>query len=829
MRKIQLSGVCLTMILSVVCTLQSSGRQLSPTEALDNASKMMQVKRIAAPAISRTAPDPVFTATSGDLNTLYIFNVGDSNGYVVVAADDVAIPVLGYSDRGNVNPDNIPESMRWWIDNYSHQIATAAHDSATNMPLKASPVTTRQPIAPMVTTLWNQDSPYNDKCPSVNNQRCVTGCVATALAQKMKYHNWPQKGAGTNSYTWNNSTLTLDFSSITFDWKNMLDSYTATSSTAQQEAVATLMYAAGIASDMDYGVNASSANSYYAARGLINYLNYDKGTRVLSREFYPLDEWIDIVYTDLAEGRPVVYAGQSSSGGHCFVCDGYSSNNYFHFNWGWGGMSDGYYLLTALDPTSQGIGGSGAGYNEGQEIIVNCKPSTGNSVLGLTVLTYGNFSTYQQSYSEGSNVLFMPTGADQNAFFNMSLGDVEFSFGVKLTATDGTVTYAKASSPVSLEMMSGVGGYYISTSALPTSGVYTVTPAAYYNGQWSDIKVAMGMINSLKLTIDNDTYTFAQIPVDIDLTASNIAMSSPTYSGYDCQISADITNNGTAEFYGQLTPVLCTVSGTSATIVARGDAQTLDIQGGETVPMTAIVNFGSVTAGQYYFGLITSSNSIVGSLIAVNILTAPSGSTTAYALNLSSNAGSSTNSSKPVELKAEGSTFSYTLQCQSGAISGSVGAYVFYDQSTVVMPYGSQFVTLASGQQKNISMSGSLSTLNENHTYIMVPWNFSDNAGGQIPGSLLYFTVKKDASGIDNTTYSGQIAYTLTITDGQAVINAPTKIKGVSMCDMTGKCVLTCNEDNNSSLTVDISAITPGIYIVTVVTDEGRQTFKIVK
>ncbi|MCH5345888.1 MAG: thiol protease/hemagglutinin PrtT [Muribaculaceae bacterium] len=824
--------ITLTLAAAAIMAAPVAARQLTPAEALENVmkSETSMQRRVGALSQNSINPVPVYTARAdASLNTVYVFNRRQAgSGFVVVAADDVATPLLGYSDTGEVDPANMPPSLVSWLAGYSDEIARAAAQSqrpARYITRRAD----RAPIAPMTTTTWNQSAPYNNMCPEVSGTRCVTGCVATATAQVMKYHNWPVTGVGTSSYSWNNTTLSFNYGSTTFDWDDMIDNYTSSATTAQNNAVATLMYAVGVASQMDYGTDESGTSIYYAAEGLVDHFNYDKGLKVVDREYFPLSTWIDMVYDELAAGRVVEYAGQSSAGGHCFVCDGYSADNYFHFNWGWGGMSDGYYLLTALDPTSQGIGGSGAGFNEGQSIILGLQKPTGNNTLAATVITQGNFATTGSTYSSSSNVTFEPTGASQNAFFSMSLGSLDFTFGVKLTAEDGTVSYAAGTRAVSLAMMQGIGSYNVPASAFPESGTYTVTPAVRVNGTWSDILVQLGNVRSLKMTADDGTLTFTSIPVDINLSATDLSISSPLYSGADCQIKANITNNGSDEYYGQLIPVLMTISGTEAQEVAEGATQTVDILGGQTEAMEAIVNFTVSTPGTYYFGLVTSAGEIIGDPVEVTVEQTPTGTSSISATQpvASTTAGTGTTSADPAVVSPADAQFSYTLTVNSGYISGSVGAYIFYDNSTAVQMFGTQFVSLSAGQSATIDMEGSLTGLDENHVYMMVPWDFSDSKQLGYPS---YFKVTDSTTGTIEAAGQKDFSIFPTLVDATATVTAPAAITAVEVYSTAGANVATVNGDGTAdTLTLDVADIVPGIYIVKIATPDAVKTIRIIK
>jgi hypothetical protein len=316
----------------------------------------------------------------------YVFNNGKDNGFIIISGDDKAAPVLGYSDSGSFDANDIPEGMRYWLECYAEQMQyLRSHpESAYVAPRSQSNVM----ITPLLTCKWNQNSPYNDKCPTYGTEQnhAATGCVATATAQVMYYHKWPQQGTGEFTYVCNvngegEQTLSADFGSTTYDWNNMLDYYSPNSySEAEGNAVATLMSHVGIASHMKYG--SSSATPMFAAMEALRlYFGYNSGMRKYTRISKTAAQWDSLLMNELLNARPVIYTGFTpNSGGHCFVLDGINAEGYYHFNWGWGGRSDGYFLITALSPTDQGIGSYEGGYNASQEFIANVYPDKGEPV-----------------------------------------------------------------------------------------------------------------------------------------------------------------------------------------------------------------------------------------------------------------------------------------------------------------------------------------------------------------------------------------------------------------------------------------------------------------
>lgn len=340
--------------------------------------------------------ESIATRSSGLEPAYYVFDNASGPGFVIVAGDDVAMPVLGYSFEYEFPKDNLPVNLKAWLE-YMRCEVNEARRSGT----KAEAVVTRAwgnivagtPVVELETAKWNQERPYNMLCPTVNGQFSYTGCTITALAIVMRYHQWPEKGVGTlpGYQTYTHSVTVPDLPlGHTYDWENMLLEYPYSGySQAEATAVATLMRDCGIMVQADYGPVGSfgtAASTYYIPAGLKTYMGYDKRTRIISRNYYTTSEWNSLMQAELDSNRPVIYSGFNEEAGHAFVLDGYTDQGYYHVNWGWGGYCDGYFLLTALDPVGQGAGGSEGGYNMSQDAVIGIQKDTGEK--GIEELRY---------------------------------------------------------------------------------------------------------------------------------------------------------------------------------------------------------------------------------------------------------------------------------------------------------------------------------------------------------------------------------------------------------------------------------------------------------
>jgi len=286
----------------------------------------------------------------------HVFNIGDGGGFVIASADDVAVPVLGYCDKGTFDPDDIPVNMQAWLEGYSEEIAKSRDNGA--VPKGDAPVyASRKKINPMIKSTWDQCAPYNDMC-IFDGTRCLTGCVATGMAQIMYY--WATIGIDGKKFRCGSTALpayttetqhyavgALD-ALTSFDWDSMTDGTPTT--TKGKTAVARLMRYCGQSVEMDFREDGASASLVDAAKAFQNYFDYNYGMQVIYSYNMTEQEWQELVYNELNEGKPFLMSGLGT-GGHAFICDGYDpANGKFHFNWGWGGDYDGWFVLTSLRP-----------------------------------------------------------------------------------------------------------------------------------------------------------------------------------------------------------------------------------------------------------------------------------------------------------------------------------------------------------------------------------------------------------------------------------------------------------------------------------------------
>ena len=319
-------------------------------------------------------------------DAFYIFN-GTEGGWVIVSAEDASTPILGYSDKGSLDPGRVSSNFRHWVKGYEEGIRDAriANKKATTE-VKALWKTAgyRTKASSQIildTPEWGQDSPYNDLCPQVveggKTHRAVTGCVATAMAEVIRYWEWPEHGTGTiGGYTYRSDysvNVTINSYSIDshfYDYSLMPFKYNGAETSAQKNAVAQLMHDCGVMVEAMYNYGTGTgAYSENIANALITYMSYAPTARLIYRLAYTDAEWTKILEKEIDNGRPVLYgANDPKAGGHQFVCDGYDTKDYVHINWGWNASGNGFFTLTLNIPGSYT-------FSDDQDIVIGIEPN----------------------------------------------------------------------------------------------------------------------------------------------------------------------------------------------------------------------------------------------------------------------------------------------------------------------------------------------------------------------------------------------------------------------------------------------------------------------
>lgn len=393
----------LLVLLLAVCT-SAVAEQLTPEAALArlNAGKM----KVAG--VSKERLRLVHTAEQQDVRLFYIFQNADDGRSLILGADDLLPAVMAYGINA-FDVNRMPAQVSEWLNFYEESSLQAILSSKpSKAPIQGNAV------APLVSSKWDQMDPYNRLCVEKMQRNMPVGCVATAMAQLMYFWKYPARGTGSHSYTASTGTLlSANFGSTEYPWDKMKDCYGvhAIDGSSEMEdtpftdeeadAVSLLMYHCGVAVDMQYAEAGSGAYDSDAAAAMINYFGYDKGIKQTYRAVCTDDEWQQMLLDELSQGRPMFYSAHTRNNeGHSFICDGFDGKGYFHFNWGWSGMANGYYLVVGADPLHpqyHGTGGSisSAAYDQGQSIITGIQPAKPGSKVDVSMVAMGLVETSQ--------------------------------------------------------------------------------------------------------------------------------------------------------------------------------------------------------------------------------------------------------------------------------------------------------------------------------------------------------------------------------------------------------------------------------------------------
>ena len=378
------------LIMIVACAALTGGNAwagpITEGQARNIAANFMASHAIPATSLRMAHKAPKLNAPATNADAAYYTFNAPHGGFVIVAGDDRVPAVLGYSDKNTFDPQEMPEAMQTLLEGYVAQIDALDRGGKT-----APHFVNGNAIAPLVTAQWDQDAPYNLLFPTLSNgQVAYVGCVATAMAQVLYYWKWPARTTmPIPAFTSEGEPIYMpQLPVINFAWDKMQDTYRIDDTSDAALAASQLSLYCAQSVGMIFTPTGSGAFSFVIPSALSTYFNYKKDAKYIQRDVYSTLDWEEILYEELASGRPVLYSGSKNMSGHEFVCDGYDGNGMFHINWGWNGMSNGYFLLSVLDPDTQGIGSATGsyGYIEQQGMVIGIEPGTGTAG-GLEVTT----------------------------------------------------------------------------------------------------------------------------------------------------------------------------------------------------------------------------------------------------------------------------------------------------------------------------------------------------------------------------------------------------------------------------------------------------------
>ncbi len=846
----------LLSVLALAAAATLSAKQITADEAL---MRLNSSNGIPSAAKARIGHPLVIAQTinTPDNNSpaLYIFRQDEQ--LLVLPADDQVKPLLGYTDTPAEG--QMPEQLQWWLNEYARQIQYLRSNSATGLYISnndttnsseaaahAESTTTRTAIAPKITTRWNQGDPFNRQCPLIDSSRAMTGCVATATSQLMKYYNYPEVGIGSISYTdgYGNS-YEMDFSAQAFDWANMIDRYESFTDD-QANAVAYLMKAVGHATKMNYSSYSSGANSSVMAAGLKTYFGYNDNLQILYRSYFNLSDWENMIYNHLANVGPLFYAGDDTESGHAFVCDGYSDNGYFHFNWGWGGAYDGYFQLTALLPEGQGIGGNAGGYNFGQEAIFNIVPP-GYNTLALPAICplalNGSLIGYVDTSDSTPALVFSTDGYSESSpviFSNTTSEDVACTLYLILTntATGQSNTYTIYSG--TFKPNYGIGSFSLPFS-MP-AGTYKVSLATKIGTDTNLQSLAheVSCTDYFYATYDNNNQLSSVTNIGtIQPEITDLKVITDLYLGSNFQFSFTAENPADTELYTGVYPAIFTVTESSTesaqstdankaaartattTLIAKGDAisLTLPVNQSEQLTMTSsMTTYSSTfTGGEAFFGLVSTDSGQVLAYIPVTVNEAADEtkiSQESFTFNGDASNADTSNLS-----------FNCKIQCTQGVYYEPIHVYIINSEFTAVRAIlkSTETFFLNTGDTAEATVAGSYSDAVVGETYYACIG--SVNSSNQIVVCSPYITLvagEPSAAGIAlNRADSNDVAVVADRFSGFISVNAPIDIAKIEAYSIDGRAIAIESNINAASATIPMNSMPNGINILRITLTDG--------
>lgn len=765
------------------------------------------------------------TGRSKDTATepFHIFNLDNGNGYVVIAGDDRAQTVLAYSDCGSLDFSSMPETCKAWLQQYADQIRSLpAEQTASTTERKTPLIYSQTPVAPLLKSKWDQAAPYNNLCPTdkTSGSRCLTGCVATATAQVMYYHRYPERPSGTITYDDNAQGIsrTFDFTTVgALDWDAMSATYSASSPDNSKLAVATLMNAAGHAMRMQYSPNTSMTAIRYAVDALLNHFDYDKNIHYYERRFMTDREWIDIVTAELQAGRPIIYDGRNTSMGHSFVCDGYDGKGFYHFNWGWSGMSDGYYSLSALIPTQQSSGGSDNGYTHSQSIICHiAPPGKDDSVpqtdylLSIRELYFRDANAYY--VADATSAISSPVSDAQLFFYVDKIGYSDFEGEVWAVRTDnGSITPIIKGIPVQGPYSTGYT-FPLSEAKLD-DGSYTI--GFYYRLTGSETLHRMptvpGRPSTCLATINGENVTLSQVPALSDVMLASDFEPGSIYAGKNKVWTLDILNNGNQrlEAYAGValmkadgsgphyftTQILCPADDRISVSINAG---LRNIEAGEYLAMP----FYSLRSNPSAADIIPFSrpvNVTVASFPSLVVL--PSGSTSYFSMD---------RSDKSVDIQV--------TNLDTTPWEGTMTATVSRTDGTIFPGTLCATFSIDGNASKTVTFNSNGLDIEKGNHYI----NFYLGEGAEHHFTTSVIMVTDNQSALESINMNPA---EINVVAGRITVTSDHIISSIRLIDMYGRSVY-ASTVNGHDAEVPTSGLTDGVYILTVNTDGNEPMIK---
>lgn len=694
----------------VAATMTVTARHLTPAEALNAYLSTSQSASMRAPQ-----ERPTLNCEIGD--EVYVYNYSGNGGYLILSAESEAPQLLGYGMQGNYNEADAPEALKWWLGEYARQISQQQPGAKRISHLQA------QAIEPLCKTKWSQGSPYNIQCPKFGTSTAPTGCMATAMAQVMKYHNYPPIGSGSASYSYSydgeSYDNSADFSQSHYQWDKMLNSYNSGQYTQEEaNAVGLLMADLGVAIKMKYGKSASGGFTQPLPYGMVEYFGYDKGITIGRRQAYTNEAWEQAIYNNIKEQMPVFYMGYGQGGGHAFVADGFDGKGYFHFNWGWSGLSDGYFLLTALDPPALGTGGgTGGGFNDNQVVFLNVCPDKGTQAVTPSLFFGGAFETSATSYTRSITTKIKITNSGVATQNNCAATLKKLMPGVKLVSKSdaSNVQYVTAiTSFTELQPAQQFTTYEMRSNNFPV-GDWIMSPAFRVANVWYDVTMGLNTVRELPVKVTATDITIGKGDNNTYLTLTDVKIPEEIYAKKKFLVTATVKNNG-PQYYGNLNVIASNGSGS-----VEGPQLTVVLGKEETAQLEWVGKI-SATAGEYELSIVADDGTVLTQPQKVTVKKAPTGTAvvTVTSVEVDSLRGSG-NASNPYIIDLSKAHFTVHVQCTGGYYSDMVAGKVYRFGTSTNVPalteLSRQWIALNKDETATLTFEGDLSMLENDVRY----------------------------------------------------------------------------------------------------------------
>ena len=780
-------------ILLLICYLSVYANQIDEARAITIAYEFMSgnggsMQR--APLSISNSLTLSHTVSNADGNLLYVFNRGDSNGYVIVAGDDaVSNQVLGYSDEGSFDFDNIPPAMRGWMNGYACEIAQYRAMAAADaiVPYRT---TFDKDVAPLTQARWGQEAPYNQYCPSYAGKYSATGCVATAMAQIMYHHQWPVTGVGSKEVAGTSGIEVIDFAHTTYQWSRMTPVYSSLSTPDECDAVATLMYHVGRSVNMSYG-DVRGPVSADASSAWATYWNYDKAVIHRDRRYYTIDEWERMIMAEIDNDRPILYHGQSPEGGHAFVLDGYNSDGYVHINWGWNGMCNGYFLLQALSPEKQGTGGFAGGYNNGQGAIFGIQPNKGNKhTIEITA--------QRLAMGDDNCPITSPLSTVVTGLANASWTTASFGIGYMIYDSCFHHIATVHSTNMTINGSSSVGARNIMLTMPDTlsNGIYNVYLAhtdAY--GQWKHVALSMNEQPCQTLRVNNGrvyvstTESGRLWAVDVECSDSII------YSNRFTSFDVTMHNQSLCEYQG---PIHVSIYEKSGRFEQRkSEPIAVSIPVGKEVNINIPIRI-EVNKGTYCLYITGNNKEKLSDAYLIDVYDEPE----VYDLELSD--------FKLVSTAQDELEIEYTVANRGGDYTGRLRSWILFGNLQATSSYSdSETITLQAGESKTMHHRWTFEDGVVGEEYVCSVWYQDLRRGGmrQFGSENIYFTLSNPTDVQDAVMPVVQIYPNPT--SQYVTVATSDSVSHIEIYDARGTVVM-----RTTHTLIDVSNLPSGVYYV---------------